>query len=652
MKLSTLLFCCLASFSAFAGPHTLQRGESFATVAALYNIPVDSVRNANAGIAEYIGYTIEVPVNTLFYDLGDSDIFRMLRYSKGNSDKGYKKYKSTHDKQLTLHRSSQKQRAKNEQKIIEGYNEAMKYGSIDALYQLGRMKIHNAIYSNDDIPTFNQSINENINEFQQGIEYLQIAAVLGKHRNALIELAWACGHESSPIRNPYLCLSMLEFYANKFDYPVKDLICYMYENGYGVNKNLMQAYIYSPTAKLVDTNGSKTHKEKLLEEIESLPANSSTSIYGNGLDSKMMFSMALSYYNNDVMEPEGLYWLHRSARMDNADANWALASILKNGNYRNGTVGRSYEIEPQVMTFVEKAASNGKQEAKDYLTAYREQKKKEAEYERQLALERQRQKEEKKRRRQEMWANVIGTVVQTAAQVYVASENAKHMRNSSVNSYNPSALSIGQMSNAQWQAQNQLALQQIMQYTLNKTVADWNGTPMVPTDMSAVNLGTDMSPGSPLWMWNQQQEINRMQTQNARMSCEITAFYKRQADMITQQMMENPFQPIAGYVDIDGNYITAEMVSADKSDNSVNSRNGYEEIRAKNKEYYSERYGNKECHMCHGSGICSTCNGRGYDNNSFGVSGVHECPNCYIVNGKKTGKCSRCAGTGHVFGLK
>lgn len=69
------------------------------------------------------------------------------------------------------------------------------------------------------------------------------------------------------------------------------------------------------------------------------------------------------------------------------------------------------------------------------------------------------------------------------------------------------------------------------------------------------------------------------------------------------------------------------------------------------KSYYENRYGYKDCHVCHGSGICQTCNGRTYQHNSFGLDDS-PCANCHREYGKRTGKCSRCQGTGKVYGLK
>lgn len=657
-----IIKCFLAFFcvlSVYAGPHTLQKGETFADVSKLYNIPLDSLLKANPNTDVYVGLTIEVPLSTLVYDLGDSDLFRNMRYrNTANHKKGIMKYKQIYEKQLRLNKTSGKKRQKLEAQIISGYMEAVQYGNTDALYQLGRQKVHGAFYNTVSYPNFNQKVNTNLDEFQKGLEYLQIVALIGKNDKALIELALACGYKESPIYNPYLCLGMLEQYQKELGLDVNDLICYMYETGYGIHPNLLQAYIYCPTTELTSGSGTKTHREKILEKIESMPINFESSRYGVGLDSKTMLSIGLSHYINDVLEPEGIFWLHKAARQDNADANWVLASVLHNGNYIKGSTGNSWNKDSQILCFAKNAATNGKQEAKEYLEIYKKQQKAKAEQARHKELERQRQIEEKKQRRRQMWANIAGSVIQAAAQTYVAVESAKmqsqQMQGSSP--YTIQRMPMGQMSDAQWQAKNQLALQQISQYTMNKTYADWTGTPMIPTDMSAVDLGTDMSPGSPLWNWGIQQQINTMATQNARMSCEISAFYKRQADQITQQLMENPLQPISGYVDKDGNWISHEMVATDNNsfDNSdtSNQYSSYKDIRSKNKAYYAERYGNKDCHLCHGNGVCSTCNGKGYDYNGFGVQGTHECPNCFRVNGHASGKCSQCQGSGHVYGLK
>lgn len=659
------LVCLLAfiySSLVCAGPHTIQKGETFADVAELYGIPVDSIISANPDTDAYAGLTIEVPLSTLVYDLGSSELFRNMRYRCAtNYKKGIKKYTAAHEKQLKLKKTSNKKRLELESQIINDYIKAVSYGNTDALYQLGRQKVHGVFYSNDGLPTFGQAVNPNLEEFQKGIEYLQIAAIIGKNRNAMVELALACGYEDSPIRNPYLCLGMLERYQNEYGLDVNNLICYMYENGYGIQTNLLQAYIYCPSTELTTKNGVKTRRERILEKIESMPINFESSRYGAGLDAKTMMSIGFSHYKNGMLGKEGIFWLHRAARLNDADANWVLASILQNRSFVKGSMGNSWNIEPQMLCFVKKAADNGKQEAKDFIEAYEKNEKIKKEQARREMLERRRQIEAKKARRRRMWANIAGSLLQTVANTYIAVESAKMQSQQTQGTmpYSMQKMPISQMTDAQWQAKNQLALQQIAQYTINKTYADWTGTPMVSTDMSAVDLGTDMTPGSPLWNWGMQQNISTLATQNARMSCEVSAFYKRQADQITQQLMENPLQPIAGYIDTNGNWISHEMVAADNDNqdkiNAVKSKDrydGFDEIRSNNEAYYAERYGNKECDFCHGTRNCPTCGGKGYNYNSFGVKGTHECPNCFKVNGRASGKCGRCKGNGYIYGLK
>lgn len=662
MKLLILLAAFMTSLYVNAGPHTMQRGETFADVAKLYNLPLDSVIKANPHTTAYVGLTIEVPLSTLVFDLGNSELFRNLRYRiERNDEKGNKKFKAAYEKQFGLSKLPEHKRQKTESLIIEDYMEAVSYGNIDALYQLGRRKLHGVFYTDDIYLDFNQKVNSDIHEFKKGIEYLQIAALIGKNSGALIGLALACGYKDSPIYNPYLCLGMLEQYQKELGLNVNHLICYMYEHGYGVRTNLLKAYTYCGSTELTADSGLKTHREKILEKIEAMPANFESSRYGVGLDSNTMISIGLSHYHDEILEPEGMFWLHRAARQNNADANWILAGILQNNKYANGTMGNSKNKESQMLSFLKSAAANGKKEAGEYLEVYEKQQRIKAKEKRRRALEHQMRLEEKKQRRRQMWANIAGAVIQTAAQTYVAVESAKlHSRQmQGTNFYSTPQMSFGQMSDSQWQARNQQALQQIAQYTVNKTYADWTGTPMIPTDMSAVDLGTDMSPGSPLWNWGMQQQINTMATWNARMGCEISAFYKRQADQITQQLIENPLQPIAGYVDIDGNWISSDLI--DSNQNNVNSTrastsggtcHGGDDIRSRNKAYYAERYGNIDCPVCHGNGLCPTCNGKRYNNNEFGVKGSHDCPNCLIENGRASGKCRQCQGKGVVYGLK
>lgn len=49
----------------------------------------------------------------------------------------------------------------------------------------------------------------------------------------------------------------------------------------------------------------------------------------------------------------------------------------------------------------------------------------------------------------------------------------------------------------------------------------------------------------------------------------------------------------------------------------------------------------KSCYMCYGTGVCRTCNGKGYFYSEFGT-GTIECPNC------TDGSCRTCGGTGKI----
>lgn len=76
------------------------------------------------------------------------------------------------------------------------------------------------------------------------------------------------------------------------------------------------------------------------------------------------------------------------------------------------------------------------------------------------------------------------------------------------------------------------------------------------------------------------------------------------------------------------------------------------ESRQQRSQEYLDRYGYKDCYICHGSGTCETCNGKGWYYGSAGV-GQLSCPNCYIdSSGRRTGKCGTCQGTGKVYGLR
>lgn len=69
----------------------------------------------------------------------------------------------------------------------------------------------------------------------------------------------------------------------------------------------------------------------------------------------------------------------------------------------------------------------------------------------------------------------------------------------------------------------------------------------------------------------------------------------------------------------------------------------------RSRDYYKNRYGQKQCSLCSGQKKCTTCNGYKYMRNSLGNK--VECPNCYKINGHNSGLCSKCRGTGTNFGI-
>ena len=655
------LFLLLAvTLTAAGGPHTLQRGETFADVAKLYKIPLDSLLAANPGVEAYAGLTIEVPVETLLYDVGDSGLFRLFRNpSAMNLDKREKvcgEAIKMRDKYGDIKDMKKKEQLK--RKALELFEEAAKYGDLKALYELGRYKVHGRLYGHDRLPDFIfcNDVNSDVTEFKDGIECLQIAALHG-NRESLVELAMACGYKKSPIWNPYLCLGLLEFYKRDLNLDVNDMLRYMYENGHGIEVDYLKAYLCCEPTKLVylHLNDSKSPREKLLDKIEMLPEDFESAKYGVGLDSMMLFTIGLSHFHDSILEPEGAFWVHRAAHAGNADACWFLAWVFHEKYFRDGEIGDyGFESEGQMLYFARKAAEYGNKDAESFLEAYEEEERqrKERIEQRELAIQ-----EAKRERRRQRWNEVLGVVFQTAAQVAVqyAAIESQNAYSANVSGSMPQ-MSALQMSDAQWMARNELAMRQIMQYTANQVNADWTGTPMVPTDMSAVNLGTDMSPGSPLWMWRQQQVVNRMSTVNARMSWERIAFYRRQADMVEQRLRENPLQPVAaGVFDNSGNWISYEMIAAENSFKGESAKtertDGYDKIRSEAVGYFKQRYGDTDCPQCVG-GVCRTCNGTGLISNSLGASGHTTCPNCWKEHGVATGRCGKCQGKGVVYGLK
>lgn len=110
-----------------------------------------------------------------------------------------------------------------------------------------------------------------------------------------------------------------------------------------------------------------------------------------------------------------------------------------------------------------------------------------------------------------------------------------------------------------------------------------------------------------------------------------------------ESVTESIYYPKAG-VTITTTTIDGSMrVSGPGLDNPVEpERSG----RNDKKEDRGGRYGQIDCHMCWGSGVCKTCHGEGYF--YFGSSTVL-CPNC---DHDHNGRCGICHGKGTVYGIK
>lgn len=83
------------------------------------------------------------------------------------------------------------------------------------------------------------------------------------------------------------------------------------------------------------------------------------------------------------------------------------------------------------------------------------------------------------------------------------------------------------------------------------------------------------------------------------------------------------------------NYNYNSTYNTNSSSSSNSSSSGYHT--------YESSYVEVSCHLCGGSGKCSTCNGKGWYDSPFGTGAI-ACPNCY--GGNQSGKCGKCKGSG------
>lgn len=93
-------------------------------------------------------------------------------------------------------------------------------------------------------------------------------------------------------------------------------------------------------------------------------------------------------------------------------------------------------------------------------------------------------------------------------------------------------------------------------------------------------------------------------------------------------------------------YVVDESTTNNNASNTSSYPSGSTMSTAKqNIQDFKNRHGYKDCNSCHGSKKCNTCNGKGWINHTYtNTSG--DCPNC------TNGVCSRCSGTGQIWGVK
>lgn len=117
------------------------------------------------------------------------------------------------------------------------------------------------------------------------------------------------------------------------------------------------------------------------------------------------------------------------------------------------------------------------------------------------------------------------------------------------------------------------------------------------------NYLLDYGPGSIPWTYQMQQEINAMSMQNAMMQAQILNYYNQQAAAATNNLINNPLQPMPGVMTYDGVYITPqtvndyhkETVDCEHCDDGYNYRTTY----MGNGKYKQIK---SRCIYCHGKG--------------------------------------------------
>lgn len=203
--------------------------------------------------------------------------------------------------------------------------------------------------------------------------------------------------------------------------------------------------------------------------------------------------------------------------------------------------------------------------------------------------------EQKKAERAEFWGNLVGAVVQTGLQVTSNILAAKQME-----SYNNTYSRVTSVSGGSLAAQmEQPGYFQAVQNNL-------------------MNLSIQQV--------QQEQQREYMEMRNA--------YLQMGKDLTWNEYMA----------------IKAEAYSMMKAEETGNS-GGFNSGSNNHGSAHNSTHGDKTCHLCRGTGVCQTCNGSGIGrDNMFGTGKHYECPNCYLINGKRSGKCSACQGKGTVYG--
>lgn len=412
--LQSLLAVLLVTFQfVYAGPHTVQKGESMTQIAKLYGIPVDSLINANPDSKAYSGVVLEIPLVNSLCDLGHSGLFR--RYRLSAVDK-------TREGEWALKKARRKmaKSAYDTQAIVNYYEKAVSCGNVEALRELGSYYVHGySIFR----PSFENKINGNVEQFLRGVELLQISSFVEGDDDALADLIVAYGHIDSPIRDVGLTIRTLENYKTKYHKELGDYLYYMYENGYGVDRDYIKAYIHCPTSDLLSKSGL-SERERILERIDTISNRDDALRYGVGLEADSLFALGLNYYNDGVLKPEGLFWIHRAAHLGDAEANWTLSKILSNEQTCRAVP--LVASKDQSIAFARTAADLGNRDAMEYIEAYDKYVQEKERRERERMLEIAQKERERKEQRTQAWLGFAGSLVQVAAQTYAAVQMANN----------------------------------------------------------------------------------------------------------------------------------------------------------------------------------------------------------------------------------